>query len=288
MTTTTAPTTTAPALARRRVLAARPWTLYLALLLTAWFAVSALWPHLLAPDDPLALHLDAALAPPGAHHLLGTDEAGRDLYSRIVHGTAPALAIGFGASLVSLALALVLGGLAALAVRPVAAAVDRVVEVLFSFPSLLLALLLVALLGQSALTEAVAVGVGTAPGYARMVRGQILATKGSPYVEAAVTLGHSRTRILRQHVLPNAVRPLVAVFALSVGQSIVWASSLSFLGLGVAPPSSEWGALLDAGRLYLTHAWWLTIVPGLVIIVLALTATTLGTHLQASLERNDR
>jgi peptide/nickel transport system permease protein len=288
MTTTTAPTTTAPALARRRVLAARPWTLYLALLLTAWFAVSALWPHLLAPDDPLALHLDAALAPPGAHHLLGTDEAGRDLYSRIVHGTAPSLAIGFGASLVSLALALVLGGLAALAVRPVAAAVDRVVEVLFSFPSLLLALLLVALLGQSALTEAVAVGVGTAPGYARMVRGQILATKGSPYVEAAVTLGHSRTRILRQHVLPNAVRPLVAVFALSVGQSIVWASSLSFLGLGVAPPSSEWGALLDAGRLYLTHAWWLTIVPGLVIIVLALTATTLGTHLQASLERNDR
>jgi len=288
MTTTTAPTTTAPALARRRVLAGRPWTLYLALLLTAWFAVSALWPHLLAPDDPLALHLDSALAPPGVHHLLGTDEAGRDLYSRIVHGTAPALAIGVGASLVSLALALVLGGLAALAVRPVAAAVDRVVEVLFSFPSLLLALLLVALLGQSALTEAVAVGVGTAPGYARMVRGQILATRGSPYVEAAVTLGHSRRRILRRHVLPNAVRPLVAVFALSVGQSIVWASSLSFLGLGVAPPSSEWGALLDAGRLYLTHAWWLTIVPGLVIIVLALTATTLGTHLQASLERNDR
>jgi peptide/nickel transport system permease protein len=281
-------TTTAPALARLRPRTARPWTLYLALLLTAWFAVSALRPGLLAPDDPLALHLDAALAAPGPHHLLGTDEAGRDLYSRIVHGTAPSLAIGFGASLVSLSLALVLGGLAALAARPVAATVDRVVEVLFSFPSLLLALLLVALLGQSALTEAVAVGVGTAPGYARMIRGQVLATKGSPYVEAAVTLGHSRTRILRQHVLPNAVRPLVAVFALSVGQSIVWASSLSFLGLGVAPPSSEWGALLDAGRLYLTHAWWLTIVPGLVIIVLALTATTLGTHLQASLERNDR
>jgi len=281
-------TTAAPALARRRTRAARPWTLALALLLTAWFAVSALWPHLLAPDDPLALHLDSALAAPGPHHLLGTDEAGRDLYSRIVHGTAPSLAIGFGASLVSLALALVLGGLAALAARPVAAVVDRLVEVLFSFPSLLLALLLVALLGQSALTEAIAVGVGTAPGYARMVRGQILSVKGSPYVEAAVTLGHSRTRILRQHVLPNAVRPLVAVFALSVGQSIVWASSLSFLGLGVAPPSSEWGALLDAGRLYLTHAWWLTIVPGLVIVVLALTATTLGKHLQTSLERNDR
>jgi peptide/nickel transport system permease protein len=287
-TTATAPAALAPAGApRARARSARPWGLYLALLVVAWLAVSLVWPALLATHDPDALDLGHSLAAPGWGHLLGTDVAGRDLYSRIVWGTRPSLAIGVGAALVSLVLATVLGALAALAGRVVSTVVDRVVEVLFSFPSLLLALLLVALLGTSALTEVVAVGVGSAPGYARIIRGQILSVKGSAYVEAAVALGHSRGRILRQHVVPNALRPLVAIMALSIGQSIVWASSLSFLGLGVAPPSPEWGALLDAGRQYITHAWWLTVVPGLVIVVLALAATTTGKHLQNALERNE-
>nr|WP_205707036.1 ABC transporter permease [Kineococcus vitellinus] len=264
----------------------RPWGVWLAGLAALGFGVAAAAPGLLDTTDPLALHLDRALQAPGPGHWFGTDEAGRDLFSRVVHGARPSLAIGVGASLVSLSLAVVLGTLAALGGRVVAPVVDRVVEVLFSFPSLLLALLLVALLGPSAATAAVAVGVGTAPGYARMVRAQVLSARGSAYVEAAVALGHSPGRILRRHVLPNALRPLVAVMALSIGQSIVWASSLSFLGLGVAPPSSEWGALLEAGRPYVAHAWWLTVVPGLVVVVLALATTTLGKHLQAVLERS--
>ncbi|WP_210509137.1 ABC transporter permease [Naasia sp. SYSU D00057] len=279
---------TSPATPLAVPLAQRPWGLYLALAFVAVLAVAAIAPGLLATADPYALNYGASLQAPSWAHWFGTDESGRDLYSRVVHGTGTSLLIGLGAAGVGIALALVLGGIAALAPRWIAVPVDRFLEVLFAFPALLLALLLIAITGPSAGTAIFAVGLGTAPGYARMVRGQILAAKGSAYVEAATALGHSRGRIVRAHILPNALRPLVAVFALSVGQSIVWASSLSFLGLGVAPPSPEWGAMLDAGRAYVTVAGWLILVPGFVIVAVALAATTLGRHLQAHLEKEEQ
>lgn len=275
-----------PALSSR--LARLPWGLYAAGALVVLLAVAAIAPQLLATHGPYALDYPAALQAPSWAHWFGTDESGRDLYSRIVYGARESLLIGLGAAGVGIVLALVLGSLAALAIKPAAVVVDRFVEVMFAFPALLLALLLIAIAGPSAATEIFAVGLGTAPGYARMIRGQILAAKNSGYVEAATALGHSRGRIIRAHILPNALRPLVAVFALSVGQSIVWASSLSFLGLGVAPPSSEWGALLDAGRAYITQAGWLVVVPGLVIVAVALAATTIGRHLQLHLEKGER
>ncbi|GAA3869971.1 ABC transporter permease [Leifsonia kafniensis] len=265
-----------------------PLSLILSVVAIVFFLVALIWPAALATHDPSALNLADALHAPSFGYWFGTDEAGRDLYSRVIFGARESLFIGLGATVVSLSLALILGSLAALSGRFVSGTVNRVVEVLFAFPTLLLALLLVALMGPSALTLVLAVGVGTAPGYARIIRGQILTAKGSGYVEAAVALGHSRSKILRQHIFPNAVRPLVAIMTLSVGQSIVWASSLSFLGLGVAPPSSEWGALLDAGRLYLTQAWWLTVIPGLVIVIVALAATTVGKHIQAALEKGEK
>lgn len=279
---------TAPLAAPARILARLPWGLYAAGLLVVLLALAALAPQLLATHDPHALDYAHALQGPSLANWFGTDESGRDLYSRIVFGARESLLIGLGATSVVLVLSLILGSLAALAIKPVAVVVDRFVEVMFAFPALLVALLLIAIAGPSALTAIVAVGLGTAPGYARMIRGQILAAKNSGYVEAATALGHSRARIVSAHILPNALRPLVAVFALSVGQSIVWASSLSFLGLGVAPPSSEWGALLDAGRGYITQAGWLEVVPGLVIVAVALAATTIGRHLQAHLEKGER
>ena len=269
-------------------LAATPWGFYLSIAVLLFFVVAAVFPAALATHDPYAMDLANALHPPSFQFWFGTDESGRDLYSRVIYGTRESLLIGVGATAVSLSLALVLGSLAALAGRFASAAVNRLIEVLFAFPTLLLALLLVAVIGPSALSQVVAVGVGTAPGYARIIRGQILKAKDSGYVEAAVALGHPRAWILRNHVLPNALRPLVAIFALSVGQSIVWASSLSFLGLGVAPPSPEWGALLDAGKQYITQAGWLTVLPGLVIVVLALAATTLGKHIQNILEKDEK
>jgi len=274
--------------AQRIQLRRRPWGLYLAGLLVVFLAIAAIAPQLLATHDPYALDYPAALQGPSWAHWFGTDESGRDLYSRVVFGAGQSLLIGLGAAGVAIVLALILGSLAALAVKPAAVVVDRFVEVMFAFPALLLALLLIAIAGPSALTEIFAVGLGTAPGYARMIRGQILAAKNSGYVEAATALGHSSARIVWAHILPNALRPLVAVFALSVGQSIVWSSSLSFLGLGVAPPSSEWGALLDAGRGYIIQASWLEVIPGLVIVAVALAATTIGRHLQAHLEKGEK
>jgi len=265
-----------------------PWDLIVAATVSVLFVIAAIWPQVLATYDPFAMDLGAALQSPSLAHWFGTDEAGRDLYSRVVYGTRESLGIGIGAAAVSLSLAVVLGTLAALGGRATSAAVGWLLEVAFAFPALLLSLLLIAVLGPSALTQILAVGIGTAPGYARIVRGQILSAKGSGYVEAAVSLGHPRSRILGRHILPNALRPLVAIFALSIGQSIVWASSLSFLGLGVAPPSPEWGALLDAGRAFITEAGWLTVIPGLVIVVLALAATTLGRHLQLFLEKGEK
>jgi peptide/nickel transport system permease protein len=284
MTTLQAPPIAAP----RPPARPRPWGLYVAGLLALLLAIAAIVPQLLATHDPFALDYAHALQGPSIRHWFGTDESGRDLYSRVIYGARESLLIGLGAAAVGILLALVLGSLAALAIRPAAVVVDRFVEVMFTFPALLLALLLIAIAGPSAVTEIFAVGLGTAPGYARMIRGQILAAKNSSYVEAATALGHSRTRIVFSHILPNALRPLIAVFALSVGQSIVWASSLSFLGLGVAPPSSEWGALLDAGRGYITQAGWLEVVPGLVIVAVALAATTIGRHLQSYLEKGEK
>jgi peptide/nickel transport system permease protein len=259
-----------------------------ALALVAFLLLAAAWPAVLATHSPTANDFAAALEAPSFAHWFGTDEAGRDLYSRVVWGTRESLLIGAGAATVSLSLAVVLGTAAALGGRLLSGAVGFVLEVAFAFPALLLALLFVAILGPSAWTQVLAVGIGTAPGYARIVRAQVLAARSSAFVEAAVALGHPRTRIVLRQILPNALRPLVAIFALSIGQSIVWASSLAFLGLGVAPPSSEWGALLDAGRAYITRAPWLVVIPGLVIVALALAATSLGGRLRTALETGEK
>ena len=250
----------------------------------AFFVIAALAPRLLTGADPLAIDLGAALQAPRSDHWFGTDQSGRDLYTRVVYGTRESLLIGLGATGLAIGIATVLGVTAGLGGRFADGLINRGLEVLFAFPVLLLAMLFVTIYGPSVTTQIVAVGLGTAPGYARMIRGQVLAVRNSGYVEAAHALGHSRWQVLRQHVFPNAMRPLIAVVTLGVGQSIVWASGLAFLGLGVAPPSPEWGALLDAGRMFITKAWWLEVMPGLAIVALALAATSLGRHLQTKLE----
>ncbi|MGX6448828.1 ABC transporter permease [Patulibacter sp. S7RM1-6] len=267
----------------RAVRGARPGVL-LAGLVLLFFVVAATAPGLLTSRGPSEIDLGAALQAPSPEHLLGTDQNGRDVYARIVHGARQSLAIGLGATALSTTIAVVLGFAAGLSRRAVDGAINRGLEVLFAFPVLLLALLFVTVLGASAATQIVAVGVGTAPGYARMIRGQVLAVRGSPYVEAAGALGHPYGRVVRRHVFPNAMRPLVVVVTLGVGQAIVWASGLAFLGLGVAPPSPEWGALLEAGKNYIQKAWWLEVMPGLAIVAFALAVTTLGRALQQRLE----
>lgn len=260
--------------------------------LTVWIAggfallllIASLAPSVLATHDPRAINLAQPLQPPSWQNWLGTDQSGRDLYSRIVHGTAESLLIGFGAAGVGVGLAVIFGSWAGLGGRRADAAIGRGLEVLFAFPTLLLAMVFIAVYGPSASTLILAVGVGTAPGYTRMVRGQVLAVRRAGYVQAAQALGHSPQRILLRHILPNALRPLLAVLTLGIGQAIVWASALAFLGFGVAPPAPEWGALLEAGRPYITEAWWLEIIPGLAVLATALTAAVLGKHLESTME----
>lgn len=253
-------------------------------LVVLFLLVAVIAPGLLTHRSPYAVNLEHTLLPPSISHPFGTDDAGRDLYTRVIYGARESLGIGLGATSLAMGIAILFGFTGAIAGGAVDAAIARVLEVAFAFPVMLLALLLIAIRGPSVSTEIVAVGIGSAPGYARMVRGQVLAVRRADFIAAAAALGHGRWAVIRRHLFPNAMRPLVAVFTLGIGQSIVWASGLAFLGLGVAPPSPEWGALLDSGRTYLTTSWWLEIMPGVVIVLVAISVTSLGRTLQHRLE----
>ncbi|MBK0332824.1 ABC transporter permease [Brachybacterium sp. MASK1Z-5] len=283
----TAPETAAPAAGSRsrarrarRATALRSASFWLAAVVVVLVLLAAVAPGLLAPQDPLEISLGESFDAPSAAHVFGTDQSGRDVFSRVVHGAGQSLAIGLGATAIGLVGAIVLGLLGGLGGRLADASVTRVIEVLYAFPGILLALILIAVYGSSALTQMVAVGVATMPGYARMVRGQVLAVKGSLYVESARALGHSPARILTRTILPNAFRPLTVLVTLGVGQAIVWAAALGFLGMGVQPPTAEWGAMLNAGRTYIQQAWWMDFFPGITIVVFTLSLTVLGRHLQ--------
>ncbi|MCB8877507.1 ABC transporter permease [Acidisoma silvae] len=263
-----------------------PVSIWLSGLVVLFFAIAAIDPSLLSTHSAFETDLLNTLSPPSVGHLLGTDDIGRDLYSRIVWGTRQSLLIGLGAMAVALFGALVLGFTAALGPKWIAGPLHRLLEILLPFPILLLALLFVALLGPSATSLLISVGIGTTAGYARLIRAQALKVRKSGYVEAALALGHSERTIFRQHIAPNAFRPLVALVTLGIGQSVVWASGLSFLGLGVAPPSPEWGALLEAGKASITVAWWLEIFPGIAIVLVALSFTQIGRYVQDRSEGN--
>ncbi|MCS5713367.1 ABC transporter permease [Herbiconiux sp. CPCC 205716] len=261
----------------RRMLGPAQWV---AVAVLALLLLAAVAPAVLAPGDPFAIAPTDAFLSPRWGHPLGTDESGRDIYTRVVHGAGTSLVIGVAATAIGIVLALVLGLAAALGGRVVDFGVNRLLEVLFAFPGLLLALLVITVYGPGIVTSTIAVGLATAPGYARIIRAQARSVATAPYVEAAVVLGRSPGRILARHILPNAVLPVIVLVTLGVGQAIVWAAALSYLGLGAEPPAAEWGAMLYAGKNYLATAWWMTFFPGLAIVLAAAATTVLGRALQ--------
>ncbi|MGO1769713.1 MAG: ABC transporter permease, partial [Microbacterium sp.] len=209
----------------------------------------------------------------------GSDESGRDMLTRIVHGTAASAGIGLAATGIGIGLGLVLGFAAALGPAWLDAGLGRIIEVLFSLPTLVMALLLVAVLGPGTWPSVLAIGLATAPGYARILRTRVRGVARSDYVGYARLEGVGALRVFWRHIAPNTLWPLIATATLGVGQAIVWVSALSFLGLGSPPPSPEWGAMLNAGRIYIASAWWMTVFPGLAIVATATALTVLGRRL---------
>jgi peptide/nickel transport system permease protein len=246
--------------------------------------IAALVPQLFAHSDPLAIVPRDAFHPPSWGHWFGTDQSGRDIFSRVIYGTRQSLFIGLAATAIAMSIAIVLGLLGGLGGAHMDRGVGWLLEVLFAFPSLILALLFVAIFGSGIGPLIVATGLGGAPGYARMVRGQVLAVRNAGYIESARALGHPPLRIITRQLLPNAMRPLIVTLTMGVGQAIVWASALSFLGLGARPPAPEWGTMLSMGRDFIANAWWLTFFPGLFIVLTTLSTTVAGRYLQQRLE----
>ncbi|WP_095159638.1 ABC transporter permease [Pseudomonas sp. Irchel 3E13] len=239
----------------------------LALALVLFTLLAALVPGLFTSVDPYATQPAAKLLPPSATHWFGTDELGRDLYTRVLYGSrlsvlAALLAVGL-ALVVGLGLGIVSGFIGG----RLDAVIMRVVDVLLALPGLLLALAIVTAIGFGTVPVAIAVGVGIIPGFARTTRAEVLRIKTLPYVEAARLGGASWGRTLLRHVLPNAWGPVAVLATLDVGAAILATAGLSFLGFGAAPPAAEWGTLIANGRHFLITAPWVSLLPGLFLVL---------------------
>ncbi len=266
----------------RRLLRNRGALIGLAIL--ALLALMALVARFVAPYEPNVMAPAQALQGPSSQHLFGTDQFGRDILSRIMYGARLSFQVGFIAVGIALVCGVVLGLLAGYYGRWVDATITMLIDIMLAFPGILLALAIVAVLGPSLLNLMVAVGIAAVPSYTRLVRGAVLATKEQAYVEAARVIGVSDRAIMFRHILPNVLAPVIVLATLGIGGAILVGAALSFLGLGAKPPTPEWGAMLSQGRNYLSIAWWITLFPGLAIMVTVLSINMLGDGLRDALD----
>lgn len=250
------------------------------LIVIAVVLVAAFWPSLLATNDPYQSVPSNPLAPPSWEHLFGTDNLGRDVYSRVIYGTALSLSAAALAVVVGVVVGAIIGLISGFVGGRLDFVIMRFVDVLIAIPGILLALIVVASLGFGPWSLALGVGLGAAGSFARIMRSQVLHIRHEEYVEAARTLGARGPAILFSHVLPNAARPVIAMAALELGTAILSVSALTFLGFGAPPPAPEWGALVSAGRDFLATNPWLSLIPGAVILIVVLSvnrvARTIG------------
>ncbi|HWC02140.1 MAG TPA: ABC transporter permease [Methylomirabilota bacterium] len=256
-------------------------------LVLVFVAVGLLAPWL-APHDPLRGDLSRTREDPSAEHWLGTDELGRDVLSRIIWGARLTLRVG----LIAVAIGLLVGVPLGLVSGYVGGAFDllaqRLVDVLLAFPGVLLAIMIVAIMGTGLENVMIAVGVVSIPTYTRLVRGQVLAMKPLPFLEAARALGQGQLFILLFHVLPNTLSPIIVQSTLQFATSILWAAGLSFLGLGAQAPAPEWGALVATGKTYLRSAPHLVIFPGIVISLTVMALSLFGDALRDALDPREQ
>ena len=277
---------TAPSAPQRRP---RPWwrrrpgVMVAAACLVGIVVVAALAPWV-APYDPLHVNLRAVLQAPSSEHLMGTDPFGRDVFSRVLYGARISLVVGLLAVAISTAIGVPVG----MAAGYFGGRVDRVLmnltDLLLAFPGLLLAMIVVAILGPGLVNTMIAVGIAQAPERIRLVRGTVLSAREEAYVEASRAAGGSDARVMWRHIFPNVVGPLVVLSTLGLASAILSAAALSFIGLGAQPPSAEWGAMLNGGRGYMQIAWWISVFPGLAIMVTVMVMNVLGDGLRDALD----
>jgi peptide/nickel transport system permease protein len=231
-------------------------------------AVMVLAP-LLSPYDPDRLHLAIRLAAPSSLHWFGTDEVGRDLLSRVIWGSRASVVAGLATVAISMTIGTLIGSLSGLAAGWLDTVIMRIMDVLLAFPSFILAMTLAAALGPSLLNAILPIAIVRTPFYVRLARGQTLALRGRAFVKAAVTFGGSHWHIVRRHIVPNSLAPIIVQATLDVGLAIITVSALSFIGLGAQQPTAEWGAMVANGRAYFLDQWWYPTFPGLAILVTA-------------------
>jgi peptide/nickel transport system permease protein len=237
-----------------------------------------------SPYDPTEMKVSNALKPPSWAHPFGTDRFGRDVLSRTIHGTRIALGVALSSIAVSVALGTVLGLVGGYFGGWLDIAIGRVMDVLFSFPTLILAIAIAAMLGPGLTNAALAIAVVYAPLFSRVARGPVIAEREKEHVMAALGLGAGAARVIVRHILPNVMAPLVVQISVSLAYAILVEASLSYLGLGTQPPAPSWGVMLNEGRTYLETAPWISIFPGLAIMLAVLGFNFLGDGLRELLD----
>jgi peptide/nickel transport system permease protein len=247
-------------------------------------AIAAILAPVIAPHDPFKTAGTRILRPPSVEQPFGSDYLGRDVLSRVLYGGRLSLRVGAISVAIALTCGLALGVFAGASGGWPDALIMRAMDVLLAFPGVLLALAIIAVLGPGLSNVMVAVGISHVPQYTRVVRASVLATTNDAYVAAARAIGCGDARLMLVHILPNALTPVIAVATLGVPTAILVAAGLSFLGLGVQPPTPEWGAMVSGGREYLRNGWWISTFPGLMIAVTVLSIHLLGDGLREAFD----
>ncbi len=259
-------------------------TALIGLILVGFFLLVGILAPILAPNDPLEHSLQHMLAKPSADYPLGRDELGRCILSRIFYGARISLLIGLMVVSIGILVGVPLGVTSAYYGGKTDFIIQRFIDTMLTFPGILLALILIAMLGVGLQNVMIAVGISTIPIYARLSRSSVLAIKNRQYIEAAKSIGASDSRIILQHLVPNSLSPIIVQSTLHMATAILWAAGLGFLGLGVSPPTPEWGAMLNGGRLYIRVAYHVATFPGMMIFVTVLGFNLLGDGLRDALD----
>ena len=233
-----------------------------------------------APHDPILVNTVDRFQAPGSTYFFGTDEFGRDIFSRVLYGARIAVQVGMVSVVVAFLGGIVLGLISGYYGGWVDTVLSRLLEIWLSFPDILFVIAVVAILGPSLNTVILALGFLSIPAYARIVRGSVLSAREETYVEAARAVGVSNYGIMKRHILPNVVAPLIILSSLRFGSALLTGAGLSFIGLGAQPPEPEWGAILSGGRMYMYQAPWITVFPGLTIALFVLGVNMLGDGLR--------